>query len=486
MLPELHDLGAAIAAQARQRPTAVALVHDDTDVTYGELLERAEKARLHLAGLHLAPGEPVSVPAQKTPGTVATVLACLLTGRPFLLPSTALPDEVVGQLNAVAGCRAVEQVDAAARPGADAPAAQPPPGTSFMLTTSGSTGLPKVVPLTGTAVARFASWAASTFDIGVDTTVLNYAPLNFDLCLLDIWTTLAYGGRVVLVDPERAANGRYLANLLRRHPPQVVQAVPFFYGLLDEAVDAHFDSVRHVMVTGDAVSERVLAALPGLFPAARRWNIYGCTETNDSFVHEFGDDAAVPVPIGHPLPGVDALVVGLDDTVLDGPGVGELWVHTPFQTTGYLTPGHADRFGERPGGADGRRWFRTGDLVSRDPDGTLTVVGRSDFQVKIRGFAVNTAEIERVLLEHPEVVEAAAVALPDPVTGHRLAAAVRRAPGSRLNSLTLRKHCARRLPQAAIPSTLRIGEQPLPRTSTGKVDRSAVGRLFEQAEGRTP
>ena len=77
-----------------------------------------------------------------------------------------------------------------------------------MLTTSGSTGLPKIVPLPAGGVDRFTDWAAEQFDIGPGTVVANYAPLNFDLCLLDIWTTLKHGGCVALVDQDRATQRR--------------------------------------------------------------------------------------------------------------------------------------------------------------------------------------------------------------------------------------------------------------------------------------
>ena len=87
---------------------------------------------------------------------------------------------------------------------------------------------------------------------------------------------------------------------------------------------------------------------------------------------------------------------------------------------------------------------------------------------------VNTAEVETVLLDHPDVLEAGVTAFADSLAGRQLACSVRRAPGTRLNSLGLRQHCARRLPLAAVPSIMRIVDDPLPRTSTGKVDRRAV------------
>ncbi len=493
--PGLRD---AFLLQVDTRPNDTALVWHDQEITYRELYELAAKAGTQLVGLDLGPDEPVGVLAKKSPAAIALVLACVLAERRFLLPSPEFTEQTLTTLFSRANCRY------ALVPDGDPlliPAAEPPPprvdrtDVSFMLTTSGSTGLPKVVPLSQSGVDRFVAWAADTFDIGPGRSVLNYAPLNFDLCLLDIWTTLAHGGRVVLVDPAHAANGYHLLDLLARHEVHVVQAVPMFYGLLAYALmtrepERRFPSVEHVMFTGDAIPECTLAQLPGAFPSARLYNIYGCTETNDSFVHEVDRDSAGtagPLPIGTPVPGVHAEIVGTDGAVLHGAGAGELYVSTPFQTAGYLNrPDQAHRFAGHPQGLADRRYFRTGDLVRRDESGEVFLVGRSDFQVKVRGVAINTAEVEQVLLDHPEVREAAVVARDDDLTGSVLMCAVQRTPDSGLNSLSLRKHCAKRLPRGAIPSVVRIGDEPLPKTSTGKVDRKAISftEVSPTARGR--
>jgi acyl-coenzyme A synthetase/AMP-(fatty) acid ligase len=494
--PGLPD---AFLAQVETRPDDTALVWHDQETTYRELYEMAAKAGTQLVGLDLGPDEPVGVLAEKSPAAIALVLACVLNRRRFLLPSPAFDENTLTTLFSHAGCRytLVPEGDPLPVPPADRPAAGVLDQTdvSFMLTTSGSTGLPKIVPLRQSGVDRFIAWAADTFAIGPGRSVLNYAPLNFDLCLLDIWTTLAHGGRVVLVDPARAANGHHLLDLLSRTEVHVVQAVPMFYGLLAYAVmtrdaDRTFPSVEHVMFTGDAIPDCTLQQLPGMFPSARLYNIYGCTETNDSFVHEVSRGTAGtegPLPIGAPLPGTHAEILGTDGAVLSGSGTGELYVSTPFQTTGYVNRADQDhRFGGHPTGRDDRRYFRTGDLVRRDDAGQVFLVGRSDFQVKVRGVAINTAEVERVLLDHPDVREAAVVTRDDDLTGSVLMCAVQRMPGSGLNSLALRKHCSNRLPRAAIPSVMRIGDEPLPRTATGKVDRKAVSfpDVSPTAQGR--
>ncbi len=474
-----------IVTNARRRPAAPALVWLGDTVSYGELLGMAGDARARLAALCLADGAPVGVLAPKSPAAIALILACLLEHRPFLLPSADLAEGTLERLFEVAGCQAVVTPEPEEQIGhtfVQSSARSRPDAVTFMLTTSGSTGLPKVVPLTEGAVDRFTDWAGEAFGLGPDSAVLNFSPLNFDLCLLDVWATLKHGGRVVLVDPDRATSSGYLRSLVADNDVTVVQAVPMFYQLIASgSADRPFHRVEHAVITGDSIAERCLATIPGLFPRARLYNLYGCTETNDSLIHEL-DTAALPtgsVPLGMPLPGVHALLVDTNGCVLTGPGDGELYVHTPFQTAGYAPPTSNDRFTAHPAGADSRTYFRTGDLVRRQPDGTLILLGRNDFHVKVRGVRTNLQEVERVLAGHDGIAEVAVVAVPDPIGGHRLHAELRRAPGEAggsVNSLLLREFCAGSLPRTAIPSTIRITDEPLPRTSTGKPDRQLLIR----------
>jgi amino acid adenylation domain-containing protein len=486
-------LASRLAELAIVSPDAAALTMGSQRVTYAELDAMARAARARLDGLGLPAGRPVALHAVKTPRTVAVVAACLAAGRPLLIPSAELGattfDTILGNAG-ITDLLTAEPFDRTTdlhihkldpEPWSDESATAPGEphtaaggDTALLLTTSGSTGLPKVVPLTAGAIDRFTDWAAGQFGLGPGTRVLNYAPLNFDLCLLDIWATLKAGGTVELVGAQHSTNGRHLGELVR-DGITVVQSVPMLFRLLADSWDGEpFTGVRHVVLTGDKISSTLLNELPRLVPNARIWNLYGCTETNDSFLHEIvpDGDATADVPIGRPLPGVDALVVDPDGTVLDGPATGELYVRTPFQTPGYLNPGGPDKFVDIGGG----RYFRSGDLVRRSADGVFTLVGRNDFQVKVRGTRVNLEEIELVLLEHEDVVEAAVIGLPDDVAGVRIHAVVRGAAPGRPSGLGLREHCRHRLPRVAIPAAIQIVREPLPATSTGKVDRQQIRR----------
>ncbi|MEV0375461.1 AMP-binding protein [Streptomyces sp. NPDC050636] len=482
-----------VAEHAELRPDAPALLWHGREVGYAALRGMSEAARKNLESLGLPASRPVALVAKKSPEAVAVLLACMGIRQPVLIPSAELGEDSLRALLAHAGAQRLPDPGELVSSG-PVPCLEPsvprngprvPQDTALLLTTSGSTGLPKAVPIPAAALDRFTEWAGERFGIGPGTTVLNYAPLNFDLCLLDIWTTLARGGCATLVDQDLAVNPAHLLTLFQARPVQVVQGVPMLFQLLAQAAghahDGEFERVEHILLTGDAISEKGLAALPALFPKAALHNVYGCTETNDSFAHEI--DAAADrqrygsLPIGRPIPGVEALVLDEDGSVLTGPGRGELLVRTPFQAVGYLDAALDDGvFVPHPDGTSQERCYRTGDLVRRHPDGTLTLEGRRDFVVKVRGVRINTAEVEEALRGHQEVVDAAVLALPDERAGKRLHAVVQRTEGSALNGLRLREHVAKVLPRVGIPATFELLDTPLPRTSTGKLDRKAALR----------
>ena len=500
------SLAEAFAEQAQRQPKAPALVWEGEPISYGELHEMASDAQAGLEAEGLPDDLPVGIRAKKSPEAIALILACLGARRPFLLPSIELAPETLAKLFAQAGAsrvltphgprsdsaaslRAIQDSEAPETPPSEWPPAAGADDVSFMLTTSGSTGLPKVVPLTSAGIDSFTDWAASQFDIGPGTNVANYAPLNFDLCLLDIWTTLKHGGCVVMVDQDRATQGAYLADLLTENEVNVLQAVPMLYRLLIDVAreeDRSYPSMRHVLTTGDKIPPSSLVQLPALFPNARFYNIYGCTETNDSFMHEFEDladgEAPSTVPIGRPLPGVSTLIQAEGEGFLEETGTGELLVWTPFQTRGYLKADlNEGKFASFPENGQGEKtYYRTGDIVRRHDDGTLTLEGRADFYVKVRGVRVSTQVVEQAIQEHPDVVEVAVLAMPDELAGSRLHAVVLPEPDSKINSLTLRKHCADRLARTEMPSKFEIVTEPLPKTSTGKIDRKACLAQIER------
>ncbi|MFB7667614.1 AMP-binding protein [Kitasatospora sp. NPDC056138] len=474
-------LAETVAAHGDSRPHHTALHLNDQAVTYGRLRELTRSLRGELSKLNLAPGSTVCVPAHKTPQTIALLLAVFHEGHIALAPSPDLGSAALGHLAQQARVShlltaAGDGVLSAEPVTAQEDAAQgftvPDPGSAqLLLTTSGSTGTPKIVPIEAAGFDAFADWAAGEFALSPGEVALSYAPLNFDLALLDVWTFLRLGACVVLVDRQRATDAAHLAALTARHRVSFVQGVPMMYRLLLEH-GGSFTAVRHAVFTGDRMPQDLLRRVTPAFPAAAFHNVFGCTETNDSFIHRV-DPATLagPMPIGRPIRGTQALVLDAEGGHLTSAGTGELLVSTPFQTRGYLRRELNETAFTQ---LEGRTFYRTGDIVTRTPEGLYFLEGRADWHVKVRGVRTNLQEVENVIAAHPDVAEAVVVPLPDPQAGVRLHAHVTHRPGSDLTGLRLRTHLGRHLPRHAIPSSVHLTDTPLPRTSTGKPDRNLI------------
>lgn len=457
---------ARFSAWARHTPEAPALSAGDRVVSYaalGRLAAGFGPAVARTAG-------PVCVAPRRSPETVALVLACLAGGKQVLLPPAELGSDALVDLCGQAGCSAVLAGDgefvrlarADVRPAA-------PPG--LLLTTSGTTGPARTVVLDAAGLDRFFGWASARFGIGPGVATLSCVPLNFDLSLLDVWAALAAGARAELAAPEAATDGARLAEACGR--ADVVQLSPMHLRMLTESAARPLPGVRHAISTGDVLPPRLAAALPALFPRARVWNLYGCTETNDSFLAEVDAEDALTigaVPLGAPIAGVRATIAGEHGETVTGAGRGELLVSTPFQARGYLD---RRRGGIVPLGSP----FRTGDVVERDERGRLFPRGRRDDQVKVRGVRTNLQQVEAVILRHTDVVDALVTATADPAEGHRISASVRLRPRTRLTGLQLRVYCRAKLPATAVPSDVEIVEHRIGRTANGK--RRAVATSKE-------
>lgn len=503
--PPSVDPVAAIRRRACEQPDDTALIWRDRTVTYAELVAGAEKHRARLDDGTIEDGEPVGVTARTGPDTVALILACLTARRRVLLAPTDLPDQARRELHAAAGARFLltsaehvsggdgvhsdlhlTQVLPGARPGTVAG-----PSGLLLLTTSGSTGIPKLVPVPEAGLARFIGWAGPRFGIGRGTRVLSFAPLHVDPSQFDVWTTLSHGGTTVLVDRRRAGDARYVHSLIERHGVAIVKAVPTLYrNLLSGPAGPlpPLPTVRFAMFGGEIVSAAHLSALPGLFPSARFFDFYGTTEVNEVTLKEVTHpiDRSVVTALGRPLPGVRTLVVDEDDTVVTGAGEGELWVRTPFQAEGYLDAARtAAAFVERPDDPVPGRWFRTGDIVARSADGRMVLHGRRDNRVKVRGQQVVLDVVEQVFAEHPGVTEAAAVGVPDEIAGTHVHVVVIVDPDRAPSRLELRAHAAARLPSSALPAAVHLRERPFDTTANGKVDRRRLAEDLRRASSGT-
>ncbi len=221
-----------------------------------------------------------------------------------------------------------------------------------------------------------------------------------------------------------------------------------------------------------------LSELMRLLPHVRFVITYGRTEAKLRSLHEVKSppEEIDTRTIGKTSADTRLLVLDENENPVAVGAIGELWIAGPGVMLGYyglpeMTAEFMRTVTLSP--EDSVLACRTGDLVRRRADGTLELLGRADEQIKVRGYRVETAEIETALCRHPAVQAAVVIAVPDPETGNRLKAIVVLKDGSAADEQTLRSHCAAELPPYMVPEAI-VFRASLPLMSNGKVDRRSL------------
>ncbi|WP_279636870.1 non-ribosomal peptide synthetase [Corallococcus llansteffanensis] len=495
-LPELFQ------AQARRTPDAVALVFGEDCITYRQLEERANQLAHALISMGVTPGTPVALGLERSFDLIVALLAVVKAGAayvplelahprerlallledcasPLLLTHSSLKDRLpcfAGRILLLDS----EEASLFARQPTHAPnvptAAE---SLAYVMFTSGSTGRPKGVLVPHRGVVRLVC-GSSFIDFGPQHSFLQLAPAAFDASTLEIWGALLHGARLVLAPPH-ALSIEELAALLRRHAPSTL----WLTAALFEQVALHqpdtLARVPQLLVGGDVLpAEHVRQHLSRLPPGAVLVNGYGPTEnTTFSTTHTLHSrsDFGHAVPIGRPLSQSTTYV--LDASLRPVPvGVpGELFVGGAGLAWGYLHRPEltAERFIPHPfATTPGEHLYRTGDKARWLADGTLQFLGRTDHQVKLRGFRIEPGEVEAALRRIPAVAEALVLAREDVPGDKRLVAYV--VPSSPLTedlAEKLRAQLQQQLPGYMVPSAFVVLEA-LPLTPNGKVDRKAL------------
>ncbi len=349
---------------------------------------------------------------------------------------------------------------------------------AYILYTSGSTGTPKGIAHTHKSGLAYADMAANLCDLQPTDRVSNHTPLHFDMSIFDIFSTSLAGACAVIIPSMVAKLPASLSKYIEQQRITVWYSVPFAMISLAErgALDARdLSSLRLVMFAGEKMQPSQLKRFADFVHAATYINAYGPTETNHCTSHVIDAsqiDGVTPIPIGHASEGVDALVLS-DGLPSDQ---GQLYIASDQVMQGYWAdPERSDNVLYDLAGTDGvqRKYYATGDMVTRLQDGTLDLIGRSDRQVKVRGFRVELDEVELALSNCFEVSEAAVLFRP---TSNDIIAFVSLLPDKNTNPKSLQMTCSDLLPPYAVPSEVHI-LPALARTSTGKVDRKKLAEV---------
>ncbi|WP_067813668.1 non-ribosomal peptide synthetase [Nocardia inohanensis] len=342
---------------------------------------------------------------------------------------------------------------------------------AYLIYTSGSTGKPKAVLLEHHGLANFVAEQIEIMRLDRDARVLHVASPGFDASILEMLYAFGSGATLAVAPPD-AYSGSELAAVLRDQEVTHAFVTP---SVLATMHPGELPAVRHLAVGGEPVGAELVAQWA---PGQHLVNLYGPTETTIVATRSVGLRAELPVTLGGPVQGSELLV--LDSWLRPVPAgvVGELYVTGSALARGYfnrfgLTAG---RFVANPYGGPGERMYRTGDLVrwtaADDPE--LEYLGRTDFQVKIRGQRIELGEIDAVLAGAPGVEFAVTLGVRTPAGKPALAAyVVPDGTGAAPSAGELRGYLAERLPAYMVPAALVVVDA-IPLTPVGKLDRKAL------------
>jgi amino acid adenylation domain-containing protein len=502
----------------RHAQKAAIAVPDGEQVTYAELGELSDRVRDRLHRLGVLPGDRVGLVLHKSIGTVALIFGILKAGATYVpvdaespVPRAAyilsncqvkvvvveesLQAQLVAQLRALdfkplvvsipdgSTARLLAELLRSLHVSDPAPAVGS--GTAggddiaYLLYTSGSTGAPKGVMLSHANALSFVDWCSDTLLPTSDDRFSSHAPFHFDLSIFDLYVAIKHGATLVLIEETLGREPMRLAQLIASERITIWYSTPSILGLL-----AHYGklkrydyaALRLVLFAGEVFPISQYSCLRAFWHRQRFVNLYGPTETNVCTWFEIPDDERVgklsTFPIGKICsPNLGMVVDELSHRVTDGES-GELLVSGPNVMHGYWNrPDLNARVFHLDG--DGRKWYRTGDIVAEDPDVGYRYIGRRDRMVKRRGYRVELGEIEVTLLRDPDVREAAVVAVNDAESGIRIAAFVSCAPERSLSLIALKRISARSLPRYMIPDSFVVLDA-IPRTATNKVNYEAL------------
>ncbi|WP_260462509.1 non-ribosomal peptide synthetase [Streptomyces sp. TRM72054] len=513
-VPALLDRRAAAA------PDAVAVLHEDTALTYGELSVRADALARRLVERGAGPERYVAVAVPRSVELVVAVCAVLKAGaaclpidpdcpsdrveamlsdaRPALLLTVAGIDGLaVTPLDGAQPLWEASVIERAAGPqGAEAqPAAAPLDGcrgenAAYLRYTSGPSGQAAGVVVTHTALANGLLSMQRRHPLDATDRVLYEAPASLGASAWEILWPLIAGATVIMPAQDVHRDAASLAAAVRRTGATTVHLVPSVLAELvrDEAVATACAGLRRVLCGGEALPADLAARFREICDVPVH-NLYGPAGTALDVTSGEHRPGSPTVPIGRPIQNTGVHVLDRHLHMTPAGVVGEVYVTGVALARGFLNRPAvtADRFVACPFGPAGTRMYRTGDLARWNADGELEFVGRADQRVRIRGFWADPLQVEAVLTAHAGVAQAAVTARPDgpdqpaqlvayvvPATTGRLGAAGQDVDFSAgLDVAEVRRHVAARLPEHLVPAVVVVLDS-LPLTTDGKRDRAAL------------
>ena len=508
-LPTDSSVVRTIEEQAAVNPVSTALASGHTIITYEDLESRANQLARYLRRRRVRPEVIVATMLPRSIDAIIALLGILKAGGIYLPIDPDCPpdrrDLILGDASpglvittsTILGSRALPSDEVLCldkeQAGIDLESEQKIEGEidprqgAYIIYTSGSTGLPKGVLITHDTLARHCRVMREHYETTAKDVVLQFASLEFDASLEQILVPLIAGAKIVLRDPELwtpeelfrriAAESMTIINI----PPAYWNQIVLWSSTTAKASVP--GSLRLIIVGGDVLTpESIRTWWKTCGNAVRLLNAYGPTETTiTATAHEVAPDevrgdGTTRVPIGRPLGNRSAYILNRSMRPVPAGAPGELFLGGDGLARGYLHK--ADRTAEKflpdPfAKVRGARMYRTGDWCRQLPDGAIEYIGRTDFQIKVRGFRVEIGEIESALLRHPAISHAVVMPREDGIGERRLVAYLVARPALNLDVDEIRRFLQKGLPPWMLPSAYMPLER-IPLSAGGKVDRGAL------------
>ena len=490
--------------QVERTPETIAVVFEESELTYRELNERANQLAHYLLGQGVEPETLVGLYLDRSPELIVGILGILKAGGAYVPFSIEDPADRLKFMIEEAGVKVIlsaggiesrwiaessgnvqiVQIDRDARDCANSPVEvhvvhNRPEQVAYLMYTSGSTGRPKGVAIRHRSILRLL-FGNKLFDLEKGRTLLQLAPVAFDASTFEIWGALLHGGRLILA-PVGPPDFAVLETLISAHKVETLWLTTSLFNLVVDTSPQMLRTLDQIIVGGEALSvSHVIRAFSHICPQARLINGYGPTETTTFattyLIPRTLDQSVTSVPIGRPISNTQVYV--LDRNRQPAPiGVsGELFIGGDGLAQGYFKRSAlmAERFVQDPFTRhSGSRLYRTGDLCRWREDGNLEFLGRLDDQVKLRGYRIELGEIESVLNGHPEVAQSVVIIREDRPGDKRLVAYFVPAPEKKPTIAGIRTYLQSQLPDYMVPVAF-CALDSMPMTTSGKIQRSAL------------
>lgn len=494
----LHQL---IEAQVERTPHSVAVMDEQNRLTYRELNHRANQLANHLRKLGVGPEVRVGICLERSTQMMIGLLGILKAGGAYVPLDPEYPKERLAFMiqDSSLQCLITEEsldqrltdycgnliyIDHDWPVISQQSSKNPSPPVksehlAYVIYTSGSTGKPKGVQISHRALVNLMTSMQARPGLTQNDRLLAVTTISFDIAALELYLPLTVGACCVIARRDTASDGRQLSTMLQDHDITMMQATPSTWKLLLGAGWTGKPDLK-ILCGGEAMPRDLAKQL--MARACSVWNMYGPTETTvwSAIHHVTSSECAIP--IGRPIANTTMYVLDRNLEPVPIGVIGELYIGGEGLARGYLNRPelNVDKFVRRPFGYEPGAWlYRTGDLARYQAHGKIECLGRTDAQVKVRGFRIELEEIEAALRQHPAVADACATVREDVPGDLRLAAYV--TPVQQPHSLdAIRNFLKERLPAYMIPALLSLDKLPL--TPNGKVNRHALPPLNEETE----